>query len=225
MKVSLLSSYDSGGGAGIAARRLLESLRGFPIDVELLVREKTTSNAGIRLIEGAGCDPIMSEFRDEFSRYRTPVSNTMFSFLYPSPLIASTYLLGSDVVNIHWVADFFNAVDLSTLANAGIPVVITLHDEWTYTGGCHYTAGCSNFTQNCEHCPQLREQLWHIPPLVLKRKRSNYGCLHIVAPSEWIAGQARRSSLLANNPVEVIHNPINLQCFEAGAESSGKSVS
>jgi glycosyltransferase involved in cell wall biosynthesis len=87
------------------------------------------------------------------------------------------------------------------------PVVWTLHDMAPFTGGCHYSDGCARFTEQCGRCPEvgsddakdLSFQTWRTRMGVYRTLK-----LHIVCPSAWLAGEAKKSSLLGRFPVRVI---------------------
>jgi glycosyltransferase involved in cell wall biosynthesis len=105
------------------------------------------------------------------------------------------------------------------------PLVWTLHEMTAMTGGCPYAYDCPGFTRACGSCPQLgssdpddfSHQIW-------RRKKSIYARLgsrrlHIVAPSRWMADEARRSSLLGGFPVSVIPYGLDLETFRPRAEA------
>ena len=65
--------------------------------------------------------------------------------------------LDADLVHLHWVNNgFFN---ISHLSKINKPIVWTLRDMWSFTGGCHYTLGCNKFEKTCHKCPQLNSKI------------------------------------------------------------------
>jgi glycosyltransferase involved in cell wall biosynthesis len=110
------------------------------------------------------------------------------------------------IINLHWIATFLDPAG-SFEALQGRPVVWTLHDMRPFTGGCHYAAGCRKFTEHCGACPQLGSndpedlsfQTWRASMTACRKLD-----LHIVAPSAWLAEEARQSSLFKRFPVRVI---------------------
>jgi glycosyltransferase involved in cell wall biosynthesis len=129
-------------------------------------------------------------------------------------------LPSADVVNLHWVADFFNYPELPRLLARG-PVVWTFHDMNVFTGGCHYCGACSRFTAACGACPQLHRPVrkeCDVTQRILARKdrifrRAAAERFVAVCPSRWLAGEARRSSLLRDFDVRVIPGGIDLTEF------------
>lgn len=109
-------------------------------------------------------------------------------------------------------------------ANKKIPVIITLHDCWFFTGKCtHFIeANCYKWRNVCNKCPQLHSDNVN-PTLFLDRskrcfidkqswfrKQQNFG---IVGVSEWIANEARYS-ILKDGLIEFIPNWIDTGIFK-----------
>jgi glycosyltransferase involved in cell wall biosynthesis len=120
-----------------------------------------------------------------------------------------------DITNLHWTAGMLDPA-LAPQAFQGRPVVWTLHDMNPFTGGCHYSAGCSRHTEQCGRCPELGSddpgdmsfQTWRL------RMDAYRGLdLHIVCPSAWLAEKAKQSSLLRDFPVRVIPHAQPLHIF------------
>lgn len=118
------------------------------------------------------------------------------------------------LVHLHWVAS--GMVDLAELPKLGVPIVWTLHDQWPFTGGCHYADDCDQYTQQCGRCPALCSEhnedisngLW-----LRKLDAYNKANITVVTPSRWMADMAKRSSLLANKRIEVIPNGLDTETF------------
>jgi len=101
------------------------------------------------------------------------------------------------------------------------PALITMHDEFLFTGHCAYTLGCERWRIGCGDCPHL-----DIYPAI-KRDNTHYNWtrksnifsksqLNLVTPSRWLAQRAKES-LLSHLPVKVIPNGINLEVFKLGS--------
>ena len=123
--------------------------------------------------------------------------------------------LRPDVVNLHWINEGF--VTPENVRRIAAPVVWTLRDVWPMTGGCHYTRSCERFTASCGRCPalgsdrenDLSRRLWH------RKERAFKGLnLTFVALSEWIAREARRSTLLREHETLVIPNALDVERFK-----------
>ncbi len=123
-----------------------------------------------------------------------------------------------NLINFHFTAGFVDWQLLRHPAIAQKPIVITLHDTNAFTGGCHYTSGCNRFTDACGACPQLGSKVEHdFSRRNWERKRKALGARQAatcaVGSSQWIAEEAKRSSLLRGYRVEAIHYGIDTAIF------------
>lgn len=129
-----------------------------------------------------------------------------------------------DIIHLHNVHGYYINVELlfNFLKDFGKPVVWTLHDCWAFTGHCaHYTeAGCCKWQTKCENCPQTR----HYPQSLFldksernfeKKKRlfTSLEWAYFITPSEWLAGEARRS-FLGKYEFKAIPNGVDLTVFK-----------
>ena len=103
-----------------------------------------------------------------------------------------------------------------------IPVVWTLHDCWTFTGGCFHFEynGCYKWKSGCGDCRFLRDVGMAVPIDCTKReycvKRKCFtGVKHmvLVTPSQWLKNWIEQS-YMQEYPVTVINNGINLNNFK-----------
>jgi glycosyltransferase involved in cell wall biosynthesis len=128
-------------------------------------------------------------------------------------------LPAADIINLHWIAGFVDLQSFFSEMSRHVPIVWTLHDMNAFTGGCHYDEGCGKYELSCGACPQLSSsksgdrshRIW-------LRKRDAFaevapGRLQFVSPSRWLADALRRSSLLADRPVTVIPNGVDVDDF------------
>jgi glycosyltransferase involved in cell wall biosynthesis len=149
--------------------------------------------------------------------HRTPVSNTMFSLAYPGVDVSIIpHVYEADIINLHWVALFFQSpTTLRKLLDLGRPVVWTLHDQWAFSGGCHFSAGCRGYEDTCGCCPQLSDDLFGLPESVLRDKAEllRGAPLTVVTPSAWLGGAARRSRLFRDVRIEVIPYSLETDVF------------
>jgi glycosyltransferase involved in cell wall biosynthesis len=118
-----------------------------------------------------------------------------------------------DLVHVHWINNGF--VSIETLGRIRVPQIWTLHDSWTFTGGCHYR-DCSRFIQSCGVCPALgshRED--DLSRRIHQRKQRAWSQISplLIAPSRWMADRAKASSLCSGWQVEVIPNPIDRSVY------------
>ncbi len=138
-------------------------------------------------------------------------------------MIARIESFDPDVIQLHNLHGYY--LDLKTLfsylANAGRPVVWTLHDCHAFTGHCAFfdAAGCERWLTGCGHCP-LRAA--YPRSVLLDRSKRNLVekkalCsavpdMTIVTPSDWLKNLARRS-FLGKYPIMTIHNGVDRNVF------------
>ena len=131
--------------------------------------------------------------------------------------------INPDIVHVHNLhGDYVNIpLLLKWLKERNKTVVFTLHDCWMFTGGCaHYTlARCERWLRSCGSCTQRnvypKSYFFDTSRKCLKDKKEWFGQLrnlHIVAVSNWLRNEAKRSFLGAF-PIETIYNGIDLDVF------------
>jgi glycosyltransferase involved in cell wall biosynthesis len=233
LKILQVSTYDFQGGAAIASYRLHRGLRHAGEDCRMLVQHK--SSADDRVIQlsprNQGEEDIQAFFLrtviqgQYIDSNRTPISNTMFTLPYPGYDIAALPpVREANIINLQWVSGFQSPITLQRLFSLGKPVVWTLHDQWAFTGGCHYAAGCLKYQEDCAACPQLAEDPFNLPSAVLQDKKVLFGPapLAVVTPSRWLARCVRESSLFRKTRVEVIPNSLDTEIFRPQSKKEAK---
>ena len=217
MKVVHLSTYDLFGGAARAAFRLHAGLRAAGLDSHLLVRQRQANRDDVAQPGGAlGRFWLRLQRRIDRAplQWRFPQARDFSIGWAPGLSARDINAEAADVVHLHWTADGFVRPDAVGAIRA--PVVWTMHDMWAFTGGCHYSRSCDRFTAACGKCPLLGSDTerdfsrrgWERRRAAFARRR-----IVFVAPSHWMAREARRSSLLAGHDVEVIPNGFDTARF------------
>lgn len=147
-----------------------------------------------------------------------------FSILGTKKLIKYIDKIRPDVIhlnNLH--GNFINLPILfKNINKRHIPVVITLHDCWFYTGKCtHYTIRkCFKWKTGCSNCPQIKEDniSWFFDQTKKLWKDKNefltsLDLLAVVGVSNWITSEAKLSFLKDAKIITCIYNWINLEQF------------
>ncbi|TGM39098.1 glycosyltransferase [Leptospira biflexa] len=219
MKVTLVGTNDRSGGAARAMYRLHLSLLSQGIESRILCLYKSTNDIHSNEIIKYNY-PILSHQKfpflvDLIEENRTPVSNTLFSYTdLHAKIETHPLILDSDVINLHWTNFFLSVKDIGKLLYLNKKIIWTLHDEWAYTGGCHYTSGCNEFLNNCKNCIQVNSNITSLPELLFLEKNNNYSNdIELVAPSNWLAKKAKTSPLFKNSRVHVIANSLESDWF------------
>jgi glycosyltransferase involved in cell wall biosynthesis len=222
MKILQVSTYDISGGAARATYRLHRGLRHMDQDCCMLVRYRDTNDDFVSVV-GRGRETDEKSFFLEtpiqehyINAHRTDISNTLFSLPYPGYDISRSPLVqNADIINLHWVSQFQSPVTLKHVIALGKPVVWTLHDQWAFTGGCHYSSGCEGYQNSCKECPQLTEDPFSLPEALLHDKEDIFqnANLTIVTPSRWMGRCAGESRLFKPLRVEVIANSLETDLY------------
>jgi len=234
MKILQISTYDLESGAARAAYRLHKGLRQLGQDCYMVVRHKSSADDSVL---GITPDNLAEKFAEDFflsmviqghyvDAHRTELSNTIFSLSYPGyELSALPVVQGADIINLHWVARYQSPLTLHRLFSLKKPIVWTLHDQWPFTGGCHYTARCDKYQKDCINCPQLADDPFNLPAVVLKDKLEYFknANLTIVTPSRWLAACAKESKLFKDQRIEVIPNSLETDIFRPLPKSQAKT--
>jgi hypothetical protein len=136
MRIAIISTFDVSGGAAKAAYRLHQGLRRLSHDSAMLVKLKVSNDVNVSEIRSTtrkdlAEEHIIAVIQEKWiNENRTPISNTMFSLPYPGhDLSRSEVIKNSDVLNLHWVAQYQSVESLAPLLESGKPVVWTLHDQ------------------------------------------------------------------------------------------------
>jgi glycosyltransferase involved in cell wall biosynthesis len=217
----------TGGGAGIAARRLNAALNLIGVDSLLLsgASSKHPKNPDEVIVKKSfvtrNASRIATVLQAKFVQKKNFLV-TPFSLETISTKEILKY--APDVIHLH---TFFNLISIKTISeicNSGIPIFITLHDERFYTGGCHHALNCSNYKKTCSNCP-LTSSMFHKQ---VERAQENLcealqksSNVTVIAPSEWVGKNARESRALNFAEVVKINNPLSLE-FIKKSESRGK---
>lgn len=104
--------------------------------------------------------------------------------------------LKPDLIHIH---NWYNLLTLDDFTELGrqYPLVITLHDERIYTGGCHLTYACNNYLTSCTQCPavSLGKSFISESNSFAAKTLHNLPKLGIISPSQWLAKRFSNSSI------------------------------
>jgi glycosyltransferase involved in cell wall biosynthesis len=204
-------SFSKSGGAGIVASLLQESQDQAGLDSRLLTSIDTDlfqePFKSPLLTLGAALDSYVVSSR---------VRPTLFSMFRSSSSTGLSGVREDSIIHLHWVEGVVGHEKLRTLLEQGRKVVWTLHDMAPFTGGCHHAFECAGFKDNCRNCPQVRSMFRSKVRLNLEHKilHKKYENLRIVAPTNWLAQRAESSTILRDQEISVITNPISQMFFQ-----------
>lgn len=230
MKISIVSTSDSSGGAARAALRLHKVLLDNGSDCRMRVAEKNcdlTSVAGAVGKVAKGWGILRRNSAVALMRLQsTPNFNAHSPSVFPSGIVDELNASVAEVINIHWVCNEFLSIE--DLGRIKKPAVWTLHDMWAFCGSEHYAPedGLARWRSGylAENRPAEHKGL-DIDRWVWNRKIKNWARpAHIVTPSRWLADCAINSALMHDWPVTVIPNPLDTRQFQPWPKALAREI-
>lgn len=220
-----------GGGAGIAALRVFESVTRFDQKVNGLFfsREKAKPEKLFQTFDPYNEQGVLSKLFKLPSRrryYKALEDQTAenrgryekFSLPWQPCKTPFQHFPLPDIIHLHWISDWLDYPSFFESLPPHIPIVWTLHDMNPFTGGCHYTWGCEKFQHHCNNCPQLAYPASNdlsFQGFELKQKVLANRKLYIAANSSWTAEQAAKSRLFSHaKQVQPLHYPVDTDIFK-----------
>lgn len=220
MRVLIVNTSESTGGAAIAASRLTEALVNNGVSAKMLVMEKNSSRVYVASLNGwlkkSWCfayERFVIWVNNLFSRknlFTVSIANTGFD------ITRTQEFREADIIHLNWINQgMLSLCGIRKILQSGKPVVWTMHDMWELSAICHYTYDCMNFKDECRNCHFLRfPGKRDLANRVFRMKRkAMQGDAVYVAVSNWLAESAKASKMLVGKRVEVIPNSISLSKF------------
>ena len=129
-------------------------------------------------------------------------------------------LQNADLIHLHWTQfGYLSLSSLKKIFDLQKPVFCTLHDQWTFTGGCHYSGGCERYEAACGQCKFLkRPSEGDLSARIFEQKRRLFAnlapsALTLVSPSAWLGNMAQKAELTKKFGLHVVPNPIDTSVF------------
>ena len=220
MRVLIVNTAERTGGAAIAANRLMHALNHNGVEARMLVRDRKTDSTEVvnippswRLKANFLWERGVIWLNNGLSKqnlFQVDIANA------GTDITTMPDFKWADVIHLHWVNQgFLSLNDLERIMASGKPIVITMHDQWYFTGICHYSGECSKYQKQCEKCPMLKNIGMDLAQHVFDRKRAMYEGKNVtfVGCSRWIADLARKSPLTQGHLVTNIPNAIDTDVF------------
>lgn len=210
------------GGAGIAARRLNESLNGNGVHSEFFAIKNSSYSLNDKefIINRNTNLKLKGKINSYFAN---SISNEVFFSLQSTDAIKLDNYVTNDNTILH-LHNWFNLVSLNNitrfLQKRG-KLVLTLHDERLLTGGCHYVFDCSMYRNGCKTCPKLPRGLNrftfreknHVKKLLELISRENTLC-NLIVPSKWLLKRVIDSNLVDPNKILFVPNSLGKIKFQ-----------
>jgi glycosyltransferase involved in cell wall biosynthesis len=152
-------------------------------------------------------------------------------FQFPATLPAISELVRErpTIVHLHNLhGGYFDLRVLPELSHLS-PVVLTLHDQWAFTGHCAHSFDCDRWKIGCGECPDLT--IYPAIPrdrtaenFALKEKVFSRTRLHLAAPCRWLMDRAKKSLLApAIAEARVIPNGVDTTVFRPGSKAKERA--
>ncbi len=228
MKVLLINTFESRGGAAVACRRLANALNKQGIEVNMLVMKKTSNDKMVTGVVEGKYKELLSKMTFLLERVQIYLINR---FSKKNLFAVSTASIGigihnhelvkqADIIHFHWINQgFLSLGEIGKITTLGKPVFWTMHDMWPVTGICHHSRECDNYMRNCGSCMFLQKPgLNDISKKTFDRKKSIISGKNInfVACSNWLKERAKISAVNKGNLFNNIPNPIDTEVFCPG---------
>lgn len=228
MKVLLISTFETKGGAAVACKRLAIALQKEGIDVSMLVRDKATADS---FVSGANSSPlkvVASKAAFLAERMQIFLTNSfkrknLFSVSTASTgirILENPLVKEADIIHLHWINQGLLSVgEIKELTKLGKPIIWTMHDMWPVTGICHYSGNCNYYMKNCGNCRLLQRPFpTDLSYRVFNKKKDSFlgAGVHFVACSHWLLQKAKVSGLRNGNFFTSIPNAIDIERYCPG---------
>lgn len=236
MKIIQVSNSDGGGGAGIAARRYHNALKNKGIDSILIVSKKTSSIPSI-IGPRNRIDKMMSIVYPYIEqklllRLYGYKSKSIFSmgFIGSKWILKEVFSRKPDIIHIHWINGGTLSINqICKLTKLNIPIIITMHDSWFFTGGCHFQNTCNKFISGCYNCETLNSSRKDLSTHLAKKKAQilNNKNITFISPSSWLKEEAEKSKIFNNFPIHTVHciaNGLDTLNFKGAARNTAREI-
>ena len=222
MKILIVSTYDTLGGAARGAYLIHQGLLHKGFDCKMLVRRKVSDDPKVISLENTFTTfkyKVIQKLETYwFSKYKNR-SKTKFSISLhaSSNIVKKINQLKPDLVHLQWVAD--GLITYGDIKKIKAPIVWTLRDMMPFTGGCHYTEGCVKFETVCGGCPVLKsddeKDLSHKVFNAKKKalEKISKDKMSFTGISKWVTDEGKKSMLLKKYKEYYIPNIINSELY------------
>ena len=207
-------------GAGRAAYRLHKGLLDAGVNCQMWVGAKRTNDDTVVDVQEKSFQKKLTKVYVKLEKLKIQMlaggAEEMFSMGHPAHGIRKLIEKEKpDLIHIHWINRGF--ANLKEIRDYDIPIVISLHDMWWYTGGCHYDEECGKYVSGCKACPLLKKDKEKgLSYRHLKAKRTilnSNQSVTFVGLSSWMTERVSESLIGADHKIVHLPNGIDLQKF------------
>lgn len=240
MKILLINYSDTGGGAAMAAVRLVNALNENGVYARLGVLKKSSSNPYVfklpqkkKLINNPKLENIYNRISEKiYNKIINIIFKTSNGIKHTTNFHSKTdikWINDSeyDIVNLHWISGVICNKDIAQITK---PIVWTMHDSWPCCGAEHHPNIIENDTRWKEgyyrsnkpkstHGIDLCRKVWLQKKKYLANKKISF-----IAPSNWEKNILKESALFGNCDCTVIPNIIDTNIFYPKDKNQARSL-
>lgn len=211
MRILTINQADTGGGAEKVAFQIVDGINKLGYRNDFLVDIKKKNENFIYTFKRNKIKRLLTKFINKF--FAQQGICTFSKKVFKNKIKEENY----DIIHIHNLhGDYFELKNLKKIPK-NIPVVITLHDIWCFTGRCAIEYECVHWKDNCGMCKGKEyntypRMLFDNSKNVINKKKEILGSIEnlvLVSPSDWMLNNSKESFLrdkkffLINNGVDV----------------------
>jgi glycosyltransferase involved in cell wall biosynthesis len=165
MKILHFNTYDVGGAARAVYRfHLVLAAAGHESKI-IVFKKRDIADEDVMAFQLSFAQRVrhyINEIRRRIARRTTKKEYSFFNINehigLPTKCFVDNLPFKPDIICVHWISGFMNAKNIHELSKTlGVPVVWRFNDLSAFTGGCHYSNGCTNYRTGCGNCPALSQ--------------------------------------------------------------------
>lgn len=220
---------ETQGGAGVAANRLNNGLRQSGIDSVLYFNKGVSTDKFSRRMEFPAnlYSRISREVRTRLLQRQVRPGNLFTSPVNTVATSIACLPTTPDILHLHWISRWLDYPTFFRSVPGDLPIVWSLHDMNSFTGGCHLSFECEQYQNRCRRCPVLKQNTTGIAARNFKIKKKAYGekNLHIVANSTWMLKAAKSAKLFENAAsISMVHFGVDTETFIPRSQDSARDI-
>lgn len=124
--------------------------------------------------------------------------------------------LKPDVIHVHCINSYMCNVyeTLQYIKELEIPVVVTNHAEFYYTGSCNHANECNQWIEGCMECSQLKNPF--LARNYWNKMKSVFIGFHkcvVTSVSPWVLSRSSKSGIMKSIPQILVENGVDTSVF------------
>jgi glycosyltransferase involved in cell wall biosynthesis len=216
-------SFARIGGAGKVGFELAKEMKSIGYDANLIYLQNEKSLKDFIRYVNVFLLSIIDNFIIK-KKHKLPFFSILRSYTHAKGL--ERIWEKDSLLHLHWIPGLANLNKILKQKNDSIKVVVTLHDMWFFTGGCHFSNGCTQYTSGCKKCPMVHSIFRPLVASQYSKKKnffSVYNTSKITSPSNNLLAKASSSQIFKSN-IQHISNPVSNDIIFPGSKISARKT-